>query len=971
MPIRDLQNIFSLGELDPKLLSRANFEGYYKGARTARNVLVLPQGGLRRRFGQEYQFTLENTTSATNITDASFVNGAVLEFSADKSFLIVLKPDGAADIALTVYLDNVLQDTVLGSSVPSTVWTQAQIADCYFLRSNDRVIILHPEVAPHEFKRIADNNWSLVEIAFGNLPTYDYSVLDGVNYRAAGVTFTPSATSGVGITVTASAAFYDASHVGGLFVGNGGVFRITSVNALGTIATGDTVEDFSSVAAIKGVNAYLSSAAWGDYTGGTPAGANRGYPSIGEFFQNRLVLGGVPVNKNLVFFSDAGDLYNFDDSEPLATNGFSIGVGTDGNDEIQDIVGSKVLVCLGRSGLYASSLFLDTPLTAENAFLNKQDESGSSALRSYTIDNQILFVDENGQKINAAQYDLTSGTANVVDASLFSPQLINAPVNTAAYRPDDNNGSYLLVVNSDGSLAAYQSLINQNVQGWTLSTTRGLYKKAIASKSYGYLVVERDVSTGAVTGGSIDNVFTSNSSFEFFSDITSAAQDAANDVAVFSNNGDYLLLGHDTPFYRVALTLNTNASADLDLTFEYLNNAGVWTDFTPMDGTVGFTGNGTIVWDIDNDTPDWFPQDVRKSLNEGSYFPPNTINNDVEKFWIRIQRKAPGPIETAMTVDPSFTNFNNVTEALPDAATDVTLFTVDNEYLLLGHPIAFDTLNLTLNTPASMSIAPTFEFLDTNGAWVNFAAVDGTAGFTVAGSITWNIANLADWGQASVNGVSGLYWIRIKRTEGLAITSPIENTLFLNIATTPIEDTISVNTEKQLHVERINFDIETDDTLITTSNAAGLVTGLGHLQGCWVYAVVDGVPEGPFIVDAAGQITVSTESDSVEVGFNYRPSFIPMPVVGTNYYSQNLYNPKLIKGMFVDFYESLGVVVNGFSIPELALNQFALDQPPVPVTDYFEVSTMAGWDPRVEIEISQELPLPMTIIGVGYKLEIS
>lgn len=838
MPIRELQNQFSLGELDPKLLSRPDFEGFYKGARKAQNTLVIPQGGLTRRFSLTYAFTVEDTGVSPNapVTDADEVNGTVFDFSRAKQFLIIARPHdrtGTPGVAFDIYLSGALQTTET-----TTDYAINQINELYFLSSQDRVIILHEDVQPKQLVRGAnDTTWTLSSITFNYVPVYDFSIIDDNSYRGSSVTFTPSATSGTGVTLTAANYTFNAGHVGGLYVGGGGILRITSVNSGGTVATGDTVEDFSSTSAIKGTNSFLGESAWGDFTGGTPAGNDRGWPSRGEFFQNRLVLGRTLVLNNFLSFSDSGDFYNFDDSESLDTNSFSITIGTDGNDSIQDIVGSRALVVLGLSGIYSSSLFIDQPITAGNVFLNEQDKSGSDNVKAQVMDSQIMFVDDNQQKVNAVQYDLTAGTITLNDISVFSPQVIDKPVSTAVYRPESNDGSFLLVVNDDGSLGVYQSLLNQNVQGWTPVVTQGLFKKAFASKNDGNLLVARKIGTGSTTAGTIDNVFIGNPDFESFTDISSDASSASSDVEIFGEANEYLLIGHQMPFYRIAVTLDTNASADVDLTFEYLDKFGDWISFTPTDGTSGFTGNGTISWVLADDTPDWRPLDI----------------NDEDA------------------------------DHLPQGAA------IDSDELV---------------------------------------------------------------------GTTEKFWIRIRRTAS-------------SISTVPVEDQLLVNTADRLFVEQIDFDGFTDATEVTTSDANGLVTGLDHLQGRQVYARVDEVPEGPFFVDTSGQITVSKESSNVDVGINFIPDVIPMPIVGRQFYSQTLYNPKKIKGVFVDYFESLNITVNGFEIPTLSLNNFVLDQKPIPQTDFFEVTPMLGWDPRAKIRIRQELPQPMTIIGVGYRLEVS
>ena len=51
---RFVQNNFVSGELSPLLRGRTDINQYYQGARTAKNVVIVPQGGMRRRPGGQF-----------------------------------------------------------------------------------------------------------------------------------------------------------------------------------------------------------------------------------------------------------------------------------------------------------------------------------------------------------------------------------------------------------------------------------------------------------------------------------------------------------------------------------------------------------------------------------------------------------------------------------------------------------------------------------------------------------------------------------------------------------------------------------------------------------------------------------------------------------------------------------------------------------------------------------------------------
>jgi len=53
------------------------------------------------------------------------------------------------------------------------------------------------------------------------------------------------------------------------------------------------------------------------------------------------------------------------------------------------------------------------------------------------------------------------------------------------------------------------------------------------------------------------------------------------------------------------------------------------------------------------------------------------------------------------------------------------------------------------------------------------------------------------------------------------------------------------------------------------------VTGLGHMEGTTVYALVDGVAQGPFTV-SGGAITLTTPGSQVVVGYRFQAQLQPL-----------------------------------------------------------------------------------------------
>jgi hypothetical protein len=81
----EFQTNFSTGELDPLLRSRVDLAAYNNALAKATNVLIQPQGGLRRRPGTKHILELPNTSTE------SAGNGVRLvpfQFSVDDSYML-------------------------------------------------------------------------------------------------------------------------------------------------------------------------------------------------------------------------------------------------------------------------------------------------------------------------------------------------------------------------------------------------------------------------------------------------------------------------------------------------------------------------------------------------------------------------------------------------------------------------------------------------------------------------------------------------------------------------------------------------------------------------------------------------------------------------------------------------------------------------------------------------------------------
>ena len=176
-------------------------------------------------------------------------------------------------------------------------------------------------------------------------------------------------------------------------------------------------------------------------------------------------------------------------------------------------------------------------------------------------------------------------------------------------------------------------------------------------------------------------------------------------------------------------------------------------------------------------------------------------------------------------------------------------------------------------------------------------------------------------------------------------------------------------------IERFSFDYYSDSSIQYFSpHPTTTVGGLNHLVGEKVVVTGSG---GKVLrvdnseaanngkVNSSGEITLLDSDVEFKVGlqFNLLVETVPANIAGAG----RLYIPKKIVRLFIDYYESLAIKVNGEIIPELGFGTGVLDQPPKLKTGVFDTRG-TQWGDRVTIQITQDDPVPFLVIGLGFEV---
>jgi len=624
------QDIFTAGELSPLMYARTSTAVYFNGMKTAKNVITFPQGAAGKRFGTEYLATLVNATTANQIFFKSF------QYLNECTYLVVMTPDrldvylegtinktitgtgitaeelldidytilenkfrittgisAPKDITRSIGITGAIsavatnEFTFAGVIVTETIYaltftwaapptTSPQIitGKTYFARAtatNKFKVYSSSEDAKDDTNEytlttigttaVADflDGFAINNVSFRTYPTYDFTG----GYDS--LTFTPGAASGNDITLSSSAAIFTTAHVNGTFNGGGGSMRIrTYTNTM--IVRGDILTPFDSTAAISGILSLLREPAWSDA---------RGWPRKCSSYQNRSFFANTESLTNGVWGSTINDFEDFDDLESDDDSAISWFPTSDTVSYVNFIVPYRSLTIHTNSGVYSTPLNSDKAITPSNFSLSVQDTTPADSVQPRNIDNQILIM--SGNDAHSLVWDGLNNSYTSSLVSVANEQVIRTPVDEASYIDIQKAGSrYMFIVNADGSLAVYQTLISEKISGWTPCVTEqswgSSYFRWVTSDSNGNLwfVVERnEAGIGAaynITGYTSDSLTSTGSIFSVSGATlctfitTGTLPVSVPQIQLLTN---YWAVGIDANTYRVYLT-KTDAEEDVN-----------------------------------------------------------------------------------------------------------------------------------------------------------------------------------------------------------------------------------------------------------------------------------------------------------------------------------------------------------------------------------------------------------------------
>jgi hypothetical protein len=551
----DFQTNFSTGELDPLLRARVDIQQYENALAKATNVVIQPQGGMRRRAGSKHILELPNSSTSSG---ANGVRLIPFEFSVDDSYMLCFVAERMYVIKNGSVISNIngsgnnylTISGLTGAMLSSICWTQ----------SADTLIVVHPDLPPTRIVRGGtDATWTASAIVFDSIPRYAFTLQE---FTPQG-TITPSAVSG-NITITASAYTGDtgnlqsattttvtlkssASSTDNIYTGlcvrmtsgaqSGLARKISAYNGTTKVATVFPPWDTAPLAgdsykvvpfALESVDQYINAQPQGrvritefvsddvvravtefpffDTTARTTGkwtleclyepvwSATRGYPRSVTFHEGRLYFGGSKSRPSTIWGSKIGIFYDFKATENLDDDAVEATLDTNQLNVIVDIISGRDLQVFTTGAEFFVPQAGTEPITPSTFTLKGVSRNGTKpGTRVESLESGSLFIQRQGKALNEFLFSDAQLTYVTQRISLLSGHLLKTPTRIALRRATSTDeGDLLLITNgADGSMAVYSVLRSQQIIAPSEWTTDGQYLDVNIDVTQIYTIVKR------------------------------------------------------------------------------------------------------------------------------------------------------------------------------------------------------------------------------------------------------------------------------------------------------------------------------------------------------------------------------------------------------------------------------------------------------------------------------------------------
>lgn len=501
--VTPIQTNFTAGEFSPRLRGRVDISGYYNACRTLQNMIPFVHGGVTHRQGTRHVAEVKDSSKKTRLipfkfsTEQNYIielgdeymrvyraQGQVIDTTYNISAISQANPcqittsasngvttgeqvilsgivgmtelngnrytvtkngsntftlDGVDSTGFTAYSSGGTVDHIFEIATP---WGESDLDLLKFTQSADVLYVVHPDYAPREITRTADDAWTVSEYEFKDGPYLDLNTTS--------TTMTPSGTTG-NITITASSATFASTDVGRLIrIQTSGTWGYAEITAF-TSATSVSATVKSNLGGTGAVDTWRLGA-WSDTTG---------WPQVITFFQERLMFGGTATQPQTFWGSKSSDFTNFAPTDTSGTvsdsSGVTFTIADDQVNAIQWMKAGRSLLIIGTTegehlaygGNAAGALI---PVTPTNIAISREGPYGSvDDVRPVSVGNGgVVFVQRSRRRVRHMKFNAAINSYIAEDITLRAEHITKGGFEDSAFQQEIDPKMWF--VRADGTL---------------------------------------------------------------------------------------------------------------------------------------------------------------------------------------------------------------------------------------------------------------------------------------------------------------------------------------------------------------------------------------------------------------------------------------------------------------------------------------------------------------------------------------
>lgn len=379
-----------------------------------------------------------------------------------------------------VQIDDVslIDDSAVEIDVP---YAEADLYTVEGPQSADVLYLFHADYPSYKLQRFGHTTWSLVEVAWQDGPY--------LTQNSTSTTLTPSATSGVAVTVTASAT--DGINGGDGFQTTdvGRLMRIDNASSGVQWGWGIIVARASTTSVTVHVKRSFATAnadanwrlgAWSETTG---------YPSVATFFEQRLYAAATTDQPQSFWASQTADFENMApdsanssgtwDGTVEADDAFEYTISADNVNAIRWMSAGEDTLSIGTVGGEWIPSSSEAALTATDTItVRRQTTHGSAQVQPVRVDNVVLFLQRAKRKIREFGFSFEVDGYRAVDLTRLAQHITLGGIVEMDFAEEPD--SLVWAVRNDGTLLSMTYRREEDVVGFARHILGGSFASGTA-----------------------------------------------------------------------------------------------------------------------------------------------------------------------------------------------------------------------------------------------------------------------------------------------------------------------------------------------------------------------------------------------------------------------------------------------------------------------------------------------------------